>query len=183
MTQLADETPQCHTNQASKNGLFMGHYQAPPLLPHQHYTCAKCGEPCDTITTVVRKHDHDTTVYRKVDASSCCHGGMAIWDSNSRETLPCKQSLNMPPEEGMCLGHYRVPPLGDNQSYCCSQHGQDCEVLVIVEDNTLVRNKDDVVIRREYSLVDVASCCEADLEIRNLHNDDEVPCEMTLHAR
>lgn len=56
-------------------------------------------------------------------------------------------------------------------------------MLVIVEDNTLVRNKDDVVIRREYSLVDVASCCEADLEIRNLHNDDEVPCEMTLHAR
>ena len=60
---------------------------------------------------------------------------------------------------------------------------QDCEVLVIVEDNTLVRNKDDVVIRREYSLVDVASCCEADLEIRNLHNDDEIPCEMSLHAR
>ncbi len=56
-------------------------------------------------------------------------------------------------------------------------------MLVIVEDNTLVRNKDDVVIRREYSLVDVASCCEADIEIRNLHNDDEVPCELALHAR
>ena len=53
MTQLADEPQQRHTNQVSKNDLFMGHYQAPPLLPHQHYTCAKCGDLCDTITTVL----------------------------------------------------------------------------------------------------------------------------------
>ncbi|HHP5493051.1 TPA: hypothetical protein ACSCYS_003448 [Aeromonas veronii] len=181
MSDSDKETPLNTPLQSSKNGLFMGHYQAPALSPSQHYCCAKCGEPCDTLTSVVRKNHDDTTVYRKVDGSSCCHGTLTIWDAEKREMQPCRLSLFMPPEHGVCLGHYKAPPLQPEQLYCCSMHGEDCDVQVIVEDNVVVSNKDGVIIRREYSLVDVASCCEADLQIRNAHDDNDVDCELTLH--
>ena len=171
-------------------GLFMGHYQAPSLEPEDSYYCLNHKAPCE-ITTIkedgpVERNSDGFVInreYTTVDVTSCCHGELAIMDPRNGEPTPCKLTLTMADEKhGICTGHYQVPTLKDKQSYYCTQHGEPCEKDVVVDNNLILRDKDGNILKREYSLVDVTSCCGSDLCIMNDDDDEYVPCELTLHA-
>lgn len=78
------------------------------------------------------------------------------------------------------LGHYKVPALKEGQEYYCYEHGHsgDCSIKVVEEDNLLITDKDDNIIKREFSRVDVALCCGGDIGIWDVEADKDVPFEL-----
>lgn len=73
------------------------------------------------------------------------------------------------------LGHYKVPALKEGQEYYCNEHGHGaCSIKVIEEDNLRLTDKDNNLIKREFSRVDVASCCGGDIGIWDVEADEDV---------
>lgn len=81
--------------------------------------------------------------------------------------------------ESKLLGHYKVPALKEGQEYYCNEHGHgDCSIKVIEEDNLLITEKDGSIVKREFSHVDVASCCGGDVGIWDIEADEDVAFEL-----
>lgn len=75
-------------------------------------------------------------------------------------------------------GHYQVPKLQENQTYYCTENGHgNCQIKVVEENNLTIRDTDDLVIEREYSKEDVASCCGGEVGIWDNASDLDVPFE------
>lgn len=81
--------------------------------------------------------------------------------------------------ESKFLGHYKMPLLKEGQEYYCNEHGHGaCGIKVIEEDNLLLTDKDDRILKREFSRVDVTSCCGGDIGIWNIEADEDVAFEL-----
>lgn len=76
-------------------------------------------------------------------------------------------------------GHYQVPKLQEHQAYYCAENGHgNCQIKVVEENNLTVRDNDNLIIEREYSKADVASCCGGEVGIWDDERDLDVPFDL-----
>lgn len=75
------------------------------------------------------------------------------------------------------LGTHSIRSLKENEVYFCQEGCGDCKKVTVDEDNRTVTTNVGALLERQYSKVELSSCCKAEIGIWDISSDEEVPVE------
>ncbi|AYO17048.1 hypothetical protein D0812_21920 [Vibrio owensii] len=76
------------------------------------------------------------------------------------------------------LGTYAIRDLSENEVYFCQEGCGECSKVVVEEDNRTMHSPNEtILLERDYSKLEVSSCCKSEVGIWNNDTDEEVKAE------